>query len=427
MTSQANELNIIRQSLYDLEAQHNKIRLHYEEDISRMRAEGRAAAVAAGAGPQGIASLPSSGGGGGPGAPSGPGVIGGSAGGMPPTMGPGGAQMGLGGPGGLGVGLQGAVAPSGMYGEPYYPRDGREREREQRERERERERDTRERERERDRDGGRILDRVDPREREARMERERGGLADRDVRMLDQRDREVRLGMGGMGPERLDREGPSGGGRLGPVDRGRERDGDRMADQREPKRPKSIKTAGAFTALMLRSCIVDIKFPLIIADHFSPSLGTGQTPKLPPPPISAGPSQGIALSGVGGPGLAPGGSNTPSGNSNAAGASSTGGGAGPSGAGGAYEGNSLGLIPVGSGGASGSGMGMGGAGSSGGGGAVTPTQPSSFPDDLDPHAVPPEFKKEGSDWFAIFNHKVKRVLDVSLVHTLMHERCVFYV
>ena len=47
-----------------------------------------------------------------------------------------------------------------------------------------------------------------------------------------------------------------------------------------------------------------------------------------------------------------------------------------------------------------------------------------FPDDLDPHNVPPELKKEGSDWFAVFNGKVKRVLDVSLVHTLMHERCV---
>jgi glucose repression regulatory protein TUP1 len=49
---------------------------------------------------------------------------------------------------------------------------------------------------------------------------------------------------------------------------------------------------------------------------------------------------------------------------------------------------------------------------------------ASFPDDLDPLNVPPELKKEGSDWFAIFNPKVKRVLDVSLVHTLMHERYV---
>ena len=48
----------------------------------------------------------------------------------------------------------------------------------------------------------------------------------------------------------------------------------------------------------------------------------------------------------------------------------------------------------------------------------------SFLDDIDLHNVPPELKKEGSDWFAIFNPKVKRVLDVNLVHTLMHERFV---
>lgn len=49
---------------------------------------------------------------------------------------------------------------------------------------------------------------------------------------------------------------------------------------------------------------------------------------------------------------------------------------------------------------------------------------TSFPDDLDIHTVPPELKKEGSDWFAIFNPNAKRVLDVSLVHTLMHESVV---
>jgi general transcriptional corepressor TUP1 len=48
---------------------------------------------------------------------------------------------------------------------------------------------------------------------------------------------------------------------------------------------------------------------------------------------------------------------------------------------------------------------------------------SSFLDDLDPLSVPPELKKEGSDWFAIFNPKIKRALDVNLVHTLHHERC----
>ena len=43
-------------------------------------------------------------------------------------------------------------------------------------------------------------------------------------------------------------------------------------------------------------------------------------------------------------------------------------------------------------------------------------------DELDPLSVPPELKKEGSDWFAIFNPKIKRALDVNLVHTLHHER-----
>ena len=47
---------------------------------------------------------------------------------------------------------------------------------------------------------------------------------------------------------------------------------------------------------------------------------------------------------------------------------------------------------------------------------------AAFFDELDPHNVPPELKKEGSDWFAVFNPKVKRVLDVNLVHTLLHER-----
>lgn len=51
---------------------------------------------------------------------------------------------------------------------------------------------------------------------------------------------------------------------------------------------------------------------------------------------------------------------------------------------------------------------------------------------LDPHNVPQDLKKEGSDWFAIFNPVPTvgkdgagsggRRLDVDLVHTLMHER-----
>ncbi|KAI6019839.1 WD40-repeat-containing domain protein [Pisolithus orientalis] len=59
--------------------------------------------------------------------------------------------------------------------------------------------------------------------------------------------------------------------------------------------------------------------------------------------------------------------------------------------------------------------------------AVAPagsTSGSQFPDDLDPVNVPPEFKKDGSDWFAVFSRKTKRVLDVTLVHTLIHESVV---
>ena len=45
---------------------------------------------------------------------------------------------------------------------------------------------------------------------------------------------------------------------------------------------------------------------------------------------------------------------------------------------------------------------------------------------LDPHSVPPELKKEGQDWFAVFNPAAikdgKKKLNVDLVHTLTHER-----
>ena len=35
-------------------------------------------------------------------------------------------------------------------------------------------------------------------------------------------------------------------------------------------------------------------------------------------------------------------------------------------------------------------------------------------------------EKEGNDWSAIFNPKVERSLDITLVHTLVHERCVVF-
>ncbi|KIL58718.1 hypothetical protein M378DRAFT_15344 [Amanita muscaria Koide BX008] len=59
------------------------------------------------------------------------------------------------------------------------------------------------------------------------------------------------------------------------------------------------------------------------------------------------------------------------------------------------------------------------------GSAVVPaTSQGAFPDELDIHNVPPEYKREGTDWCAVFNPKVKRVLDVQLVHNLVHESVV---
>ncbi|KAK4053240.1 general transcription repressor [Microbotryomycetes sp. JL221] len=40
---------------------------------------------------------------------------------------------------------------------------------------------------------------------------------------------------------------------------------------------------------------------------------------------------------------------------------------------------------------------------------------------FDPETVTRDLKKEGSDWMTMFNPNVKRVLDVGLVHTLVHE------
>lgn len=44
--------------------------------------------------------------------------------------------------------------------------------------------------------------------------------------------------------------------------------------------------------------------------------------------------------------------------------------------------------------------------------------------DLDPERIPSSGKKEGSDWFALFNPRVPRTLDVDLVHTLEHHSVV---
>ncbi|KAK2732680.1 general transcription repressor [Myotisia sp. PD_48] len=59
----------------------------------------------------------------------------------------------------------------------------------------------------------------------------------------------------------------------------------------------------------------------------------------------------------------------------------------------------------------------------------TPTQPGAYRvgntlADLDPDKLPPSQKKEGSDWYAVFNPEVQRVLDVELVHNLPHDSVV---
>ena len=44
--------------------------------------------------------------------------------------------------------------------------------------------------------------------------------------------------------------------------------------------------------------------------------------------------------------------------------------------------------------------------------------------DLDPDQLPRSQKREGPDWFAVFNPRIQRVLDVDLVHNLPHESVV---
>ncbi|KAF9225758.1 WD40 repeat-like protein [Gyrodon lividus] len=176
----------------------------------------------------------------------------------------------------------------------------------------------------------------------------------------------------------------------------RDRERERPSDaSRDPKRVKSerIKTdrpGKHFPSSSARSppphgYRTPLSPLLSATDHYSPSLGPGPTPKLPAP---AGPPT------FQGPGLPPppsahapyppGPGNPP-----------------PAGPNEQSSSVSASLAPVSS--------------SSNGG---------QFPEDLDPQHVPPEFKREGSDWFAVFNPKVKRVLDVTLVHTLMHESVV---
>ena len=54
-----------------------------------------------------------------------------------------------------------------------------------------------------------------------------------------------------------------------------------------------------------------------------------------------------------------------------------------------------------------------------GGSSVLPSMKMP-PDDLSLHNVPPEYRKEGLDWHVVFNPKVKKVLDVNLMHNFAH-------
>lgn len=42
------------------------------------------------------------------------------------------------------------------------------------------------------------------------------------------------------------------------------------------------------------------------------------------------------------------------------------------------------------------------------------------PEEFTLQSVPPEYRKEGPDWFAVFNPKLKKALDINLVHTFNH-------
>ncbi|GAA6059271.1 hypothetical protein JCM10212_006664 [Sporobolomyces blumeae] len=60
------------------------------------------------------------------------------------------------------------------------------------------------------------------------------------------------------------------------------------------------------------------------------------------------------------------------------------------------------------------------SGNGNGHGAASNVEVTNF----DPETAPKDLKKEGSDWMTMFNPNVKRVLDVGLVHTLVHDSVV---
>ncbi len=156
VSSQVNELNIIRQSLYELENQHTKIRSQYEEELSRVRAELHALRqnipVTGGPPPHPVVG------------PGSVGAAGSSASGLRESL------------------LISGPLPSSYGSDAFYGRDRDLRDRERmlerdRERDRDRDRDRENRDRERDRDRERTLDQRDAkRPKTERMKGERPSI-----------------------------------------------------------------------------------------------------------------------------------------------------------------------------------------------------------------------------------------------------------
>jgi glucose repression regulatory protein TUP1 len=57
-------------------------------------------------------------------------------------------------------------------------------------------------------------------------------------------------------------------------------------------------------------------------------------------------------------------------------------------------------------------------------GGRTGERPGNMLANWNPDDLPPSQKREGSDWYAVFNPEVQRVLDVELVHHLNHDSVV---
>ncbi|KAJ2914127.1 hypothetical protein MD484_g6278, partial [Candolleomyces efflorescens] len=411
LNAQISELSTIRKSLYDLEMQHNRIRQQYEEELSRLRAELNSIRNSGGSGnsnagiaglnsnsnPQGISSL--SGGGGG--------------GGLPPLNNSGGAGASGSGP----EGMNGGGSYGGRDVQMKDVADARDR-------------DIRDREREM---GGGMRGRLggppppppppgsgrggeydvgphpghpvlgmhpgmDPREQQQQMllrerERERDVRERGDISMRDVRDRDRDVMM-------------------------RERDMERLSDPREAKRAKKRD------------------------DPFAPSSSSGpggpsSTPRLPPShalyppgPPPPGPPPGSSSGGPPPPGPPPPGGGggpqqaqqgpspyppvhgPPPPPSDGPGASSS----GSASARGAAPGGGFSMPPLPPGpsaSASSNAAGKGVVVPAGAGGAEGQEE-FSF------NNVPPEFRREGTDWFAAFNPKIKKCLDIGLVHSFGH-------